>query len=237
MLNQQTKRNKLDPVKLPAGTTEDDAKKYIDIASKANTLEWREASLDLRRQQLELGGEKFTYKKEKQAEDETVPGVGRAATAKNADLVRQKLAATDSAKAGIDALKDKYSQLENTKFTDVTKNTQLTREIGMETKNLIMSFKEKYGLGTPQTAELKFLFDLVGNPDPSGIFMTQAINKLTGATTGQKLDSLKNMLDRDFNITKKTYIIEPETGKQAPAPSTGQAPTKRRKATSADELP
>ena len=97
----------------------------------------------------------------------------------------------------------------------------------METKNLIMSFKEKYGLGAPQTAELKFLYDLVGRPDPQGVLMTQTISKLTGTTMGQKLDSLKNMLDRDFQKVKDVYIIEPETKSSQPAAQPAAAPAEQ----------
>ena len=170
---------------------------------------------------------------EKQKERETeliVPGVGVALTKEDAKLLKTQAAAKNRIEGGLDRISKEYSNLTD---QDILKAPQTIQNIGTEAKDLIMAYKEYFRLGAPQSAELNFLYSMIG-ASPLEIGKTLVMDKTLGTNIQTKLNRLKSIAKEAWQeeVKLRTRSQEAPT-EETPSP----AQSKRRKATSADELP
>ena len=190
--------------------------------------ESREGIAESRAQSAEAARQAKTSEKEAALQ---IPGVGTAITPDDAKKLKTGNEARLSIMAGIDEISKNYGKLDLSKGEV---DPEVIQKIGLEGKNLVMQFKERYGLGAPQAAELRFLFSL-SDTDPMSIGRTLLSDKFVGTNVKSKLESLKNIVNRDWNIQVKNRTRSSEPSQE---PQAGKQPgTNRRKATSADDLP
>lgn len=220
MINSFISRNNLgDPVSLPEAVTEEDANRLLISSKSGDTTSWRAARLEFdkgeaeRRQQRFLMG--YEQKGEEKAEKalakeftfEGLPYKGR--TEKEAQELRNKIAATNSVFTGMDKIKKVYGEIPTKKLSEVPKAVQ---DIGVRGRDLIMQIKEVYGLGAPQEGELKFLYNLVETGSgPVAIGKAILSDEIIGTSLPEKLDSLRDQFNTYVkeNIAAKAISKEP----------------------------
>ena len=86
-----------------------------------------------------------------------------------------------------------------------------------------MQFKELYGLGAPQQAELKFLYDLADST-PKDIIETLLSDRYAGTSIEQKLNKLKEIVKRNVQEEAKVRLRPEEGAENAPTPTQPQQP-------------
>jgi hypothetical protein len=149
-----------------------------------------------------------------------VPGLGRALTPDDAKKLKPLAAAQNRLVAGIDDIAKDYGKL---KAESVLKSPKTVEQIGVQGKDLVMQFKELYGLGAPQAAELKFLFSLIDS-DPVSIGKTLLSDRYAGTSIEQKLNKLKDIVKRNVQEEAKVRLRPEEGSETSPTPTQPKQP-------------
>lgn len=234
LVNSVLKSSKMPAIELPPDATEADVDRIIRAAKNEDTSTFKALQADYQNRSLTQRSEESARKRKEETTGRTVPGYGEALTEDDAKTLKKSLIAKENLVRGIDNIANQYSKLS---LSDLKTNTEALQEIGQQSKDLVMQFKDKYGLGAPQAAELKFLYSLVEG-DPTQVGTNLLTEQLTGATVQQKFNSLKKKLedgmDTELRFRMREGVMPTATSREKGA---GQTPAGTRKKTSASELP
>lgn len=206
-----------------ADFSSDEIREFAGIAKFGQITPEQQERLKQGQKRLELsekGQSETQVRAEKKQEEKDiallVPGLGRALTPDDAKKLKPLVAAQNRLVAGLDDITKGYGKL---KAESVLKSPKTLEQIGVQGKDLVMQFKELYGLGAPQAAELKFLFSLIDS-DPKSVGVTMLSDRYAGTSVEEKLNKLKDIVKRNVQEEAKVRL-RPEKGSD----ETGQAPT------------
>lgn len=219
MINSFISRNNLgDPVSLPEAVTEEDANRLLTSSKSGDTTSWRTARLEFdkeeagRRQQRFLMGyeQKGEERAEKQSEKEVVVGdeAYKGRTTAEAKDLRGSVAAFNTIKNSLNDLKTQYANINIDNYQKAPRAIQEMNTIG---NDLIMRIKDLYGLGAPQTAELQFLYGLLGT-SPNEVLKNILMDKTLGTSFPEKLDTIERVYSNGLKSALEAKAVKKEGG-------------------------
>ena len=202
------------------GMSSNEIRDFASLAKHGRITPEQKARIKAAIERNDLRQKELKDKKEREELALLVPGIGRALTPDDSKKLKPLAAAQNRLVAGIDDIAKGYGKL---KAESVLKSPILIQQIGVQGKDLVMQFKELYGLGAPQQAELKFLYSLADST-PKDIIETLLSDRYAGTSIEQKLNKLKEIVKRNVQEEAKVRLRPEEGAETSPTPTQPQQP-------------